>query len=110
MNRKLEYSIRARTQTCTWVGATKLNQLQAAEESIPKTLNVYPFDTDARYEPALFPDQANAENALERLRVAVDVWKEADAGSKPDQRARPRLAEVQASTDLLVVTTASLVL
>jgi len=63
---------------------------------IKKTLKVDPFDPKANYELALvYLDQGEKEKAITYLKVALDVWKNADPNFKPAQQARQKMAEIQ---------------
>jgi tetratricopeptide (TPR) repeat protein len=73
-----------------------LKQYKEAEEMIKKTLKVDPFDPKANYELALvYLDQGEKEKAITYLKVALDVWKNADPNFKPAQQALQKMAEIQ---------------
>ncbi|MBC8230865.1 tetratricopeptide repeat protein [bacterium] len=73
-----------------------LKELKKAEEALQKTSKVLPFYPDAHYEIALvYSDMGDREKALEHLKMALEVWKDADAEYKPAKRAREKLAEWQ---------------
>jgi len=73
-----------------------LKELKKAEAALQKRLQIQPFDPDANYEIALvYSDMGDREKALEHLKMALEVWKDADAEYKPAKRAREKLAEWQ---------------
>lgn len=73
-----------------------LKQYKEAEEKIKKTLNVDPLDPKANYELALVHlEQGEKEKAVKYLKVALDVWKNADPDFEPARQARQKMAEIQ---------------
>ena len=65
-----------------------------AVEHLKKGLKLAPFDPALHYEMALIHwNMDKKEKALEHLRIALDVWKEADPEFKRAQEAREKLAE-----------------
>ncbi len=72
----------------------KLKEFKKAEEHLHKTLKNFPFSPENNYEIALlYADMGKKEKALEHLKIALDVWKNADPEYKPAQKAREKLAE-----------------
>jgi len=72
----------------------KLKQLKKAEASLKICLKVLPFDPEAQYEIALvYADMGNKEKALEHLKIALDIWKDADPVYKPAQEAKEKKEE-----------------
>jgi tetratricopeptide (TPR) repeat protein len=69
-----------------------LKHLKKAEESIQKTLKIHPFDPKSNYEMALvYLEIGDKEKALNHLKIASEVWKDADPDYKPAQLAREKL-------------------
>ncbi|PCH69108.1 MAG: hypothetical protein COC01_02130 [Bacteroidetes bacterium] len=72
----------------------KLNQLKKAKEYLENCLKILPFEPEAHYEIALvYSDLGNKQKALEHLKTALDIWKDADQIYKPAQQARTKLEE-----------------
>lgn len=87
-----------RSQAHTHVGAChrELGQLDEAEKSLRRRLNVRPLDPWAHYELALvFADRGDRTRAIEHLESALETWDGADPGFEPAQRARARLDEIR---------------
>jgi tetratricopeptide (TPR) repeat protein/predicted Ser/Thr protein kinase len=77
----------------------KLKDFAKAEEYLRQALKVYPFDPETHYELALvYSDQGNKTKALEHLKTALDVWKEADPEYKPARLAREKLAQLESTS------------
>ena len=77
----------------------QLEQLGEAETYLQEHLEVTPFNPDAHYELArVYDDMGDRDSALEHLRIAVDVWSEADGEYEPARGAREMLAELEART------------
>jgi tetratricopeptide (TPR) repeat protein len=77
----------------------KSNQPDRAREHIEKVLKIFPRGPRTHYELALLEhDQGNIETALEKLKVALDVWKNADPDFIPARKAREKLAEWEAAS------------
>ncbi|MBW8051735.1 MAG: tetratricopeptide repeat protein [Cytophagales bacterium] len=71
-----------------------LKQLKKAEEALKNCIKVLPFKPEAQYEIALvYADMGDREKALEHLKIALDIWKDADAVYKPAQEAKEKLVE-----------------
>jgi len=69
-----------------------LKQYEKAETSIQKTLKIHPFNPRSNYEMALvYLEKGDKEKALRHLKIASEVWKDADPDYKPAQLARERL-------------------
>jgi serine/threonine protein kinase/tetratricopeptide (TPR) repeat protein len=72
----------------------KLKEFKKAEEHLQKVLKKFPFDPEVHYETAIvYWDWGKKGNALEHLKTALDVWKDADPEFKPAIKAREKLAE-----------------
>jgi tetratricopeptide (TPR) repeat protein/predicted Ser/Thr protein kinase/TolB-like protein len=72
----------------------KADRPDQGREHLEKVLKIFPKGPKAHYELALLEyDQGNVETALEKLRVALDVWKDADPDFIPVRKAREKLAE-----------------
>jgi tetratricopeptide (TPR) repeat protein len=77
----------------------QLGQLEEAETYLQEHLVVTPFNPDAHYELArVYDDMGDRDRALEHLRIALDVWSEADEEYEPAQGAREMLTELEART------------
>ncbi len=72
----------------------KLKQYKTAEENILKVLKYYPYSPNANYEAALlYFDMDKNTKAIEHLKRANEIWKDADEGYEPAIEARQALAE-----------------
>ncbi len=70
-----------------------LKHYKKAEEAVQKTLKIHPFNPKSNYEMALvYLDMGDKEKALKHLKIASEVWKDADPGYKPAQLAREKLS------------------
>jgi tetratricopeptide (TPR) repeat protein/predicted Ser/Thr protein kinase len=77
----------------------KADRPDLAREHIEKVLKIFPKGPKAHYELALLEyDQGNIERALEKLMVALDVWKDADSDFIPARKAREKLGEWDAAS------------
>jgi tetratricopeptide (TPR) repeat protein len=73
-----------------------LKQYQKAEESILETLKTKPLSPLSHYELALvYLDSGDKEKAEKHLKIAADIWKDADPIYKPAQSVREKLAELR---------------
>lgn len=71
-----------------------LKQYGKAEEFIMKYLKIKPFHPGAHYYLALvYLDRGDKEKAIKHLKIAVEVWKEADPDYKLAQKAKDQLAD-----------------
>jgi serine/threonine protein kinase/tetratricopeptide (TPR) repeat protein len=71
----------------------KLKEFKKAEAYLQKCLKVNPSDPELHYELALVHiDRKETKQALEHLKIALDVWKNADPGIPMVEDARKRLA------------------
>jgi tetratricopeptide (TPR) repeat protein/tRNA A-37 threonylcarbamoyl transferase component Bud32 len=78
-----------------------LGRYQEARESLLKRLATHPWDPLAHYELALvYADTGDTSKALDHLRKALDVWREAEPGFEPAQKAREKMKEWQATTSM----------
>jgi len=74
----------------------KLKQYEKAEKNLQAALKQGPFNPKTNVELALlYLDMDNKEKALNHLKVAVDVWREADEGYKPALQARKLLEQLK---------------
>ncbi len=74
----------------------KLNQYKTAEEYIQKVLKYYPYSPNSNYEAALlYLDMDNTTKALEHLRKANEIWKDADENYEPAINAKTKLLELE---------------
>ncbi len=72
-----------------------LKQYEKAEEYLRQHLKSSPYSPKSNYELALlYLDMGNKEKAAEHLKIAVEIWKDADPGYNPAQSAKKRLAEL----------------
>ncbi len=72
----------------------KLKEYDKAEEHLQKVLKKFPFDPEVHYEMAVvFWDWGKKHRALEHLKIALDVWKDADPEYKPAIKAREKFEE-----------------
>ena len=72
----------------------KLKQLKKAEAALKNCIKVLPFNPKAQYEIALvYADMGDKEKALVHLKIALEIWKDADPVYKPAQEARKKLEE-----------------
>ena len=79
------------TSTCY----RKLKQFDKAEENISIALKYYPYRPVILYEAALLYDEIGEQDkALEYLRLANDIWKDADSDHKTSSEARLKLEEM----------------
>ncbi len=75
----------------------KLNKLRKAEEYLLIALKDSPYDPENNYELALlYLDKRDTKKAIEYLKVANDIWKDADPEYKPAQKAKEKLVEIEA--------------
>ncbi|MCD4789701.1 MAG: tetratricopeptide repeat protein, partial [Bacteroidales bacterium] len=66
----------------------KLNKLRKAEEHLLIALKDSPYDPENNYEAALlYLDKGENKKAIEYLKTANEVWKDADSNYKPAQKA-----------------------
>ena len=69
-----------------------LKKYALAEENFQKALKSHPFNPDGHYELALvYIDKKDREKASEHLRIALDIWKDADLGIIKIEDARTKL-------------------
>jgi len=74
----------------------KLNKFKKAEEHLLIALKDSPFDPKNNYEIALlYLDKKDTQKALDYLKVANDIWKDADPEYKPAQKAKEKLIEIE---------------
>jgi len=72
----------------------KLKQLNEAKEYLNRCLKVLPFYPEAHYEIALvYADMGDKEKALEHLRIALEIWKDADPVFELAQKAKEKFEE-----------------
>jgi len=75
----------------------KLNKLRKAEEYLLIALKDSPYNPENNYELALlYFDMGDTQKAIEYLKVANDIWKDADPEYKPAQKAKEKLVEIKA--------------
>jgi tetratricopeptide (TPR) repeat protein len=74
----------------------ELKQYEEAEKILQTSLKRNPYHPELNLDLALlYLDMNNKEKALNHIKVAVEVWKDADAGYKPAQLARKTLEQIQ---------------
>jgi tetratricopeptide (TPR) repeat protein len=74
----------------------ELKQFEKAEKILQTALKREPYHPELNFELALlYLDMKNKEKALNHIKVAVEVWKDADAGYKPARLARKTLEQLQ---------------
>ena len=74
-----------------------LKKLRKAEEYLLIALKDSPYDPENNYELALlYFDMGDTQKAIEYLKVANDIWKDADPEYKPAQKAKEKLVEIEA--------------
>ncbi|MGD2087610.1 MAG: tetratricopeptide repeat protein [Candidatus Aminicenantes bacterium] len=74
----------------------ELKQYEKAEKNLQAALKQEPYHPNTNFELALlYLDMNNKEKALNHLKVAVDVWQDADEGYKPALQARKTLEQLQ---------------
>ncbi|MCK4407486.1 MAG: tetratricopeptide repeat protein, partial [Bacteroidales bacterium] len=75
----------------------KLNKLRKAKEYLLIALKDSPYNPENNYELALlYLDMGDTQKAMEYLKVANDIWKDADPEYKPAQKAKEKLVEIEA--------------
>ncbi len=75
---------------------SRLGELEKAEATFQRLLESVPADAKVRYELALvYEGLGRRANAIEQLRIATDVWKNADPDYIPAQEARTKLRELE---------------
>ena len=76
----------------------KLNEFKKAEKYLLIALKDSPYNPKNNYELSLlYLDLENTQKALDHLKVANDIWKNADKNYKPAQEAKAKLEEVKQS-------------
>ncbi len=76
----------------------KLKEYKKSEDALTRMLKIIPIHPEAQYELALvFWNIGKKGKALEHLKIAMQVWEEADPEYKPAQRAREKLNEWEKS-------------
>jgi tetratricopeptide (TPR) repeat protein len=76
----------------------KLKEFEKAEEILLKNLKTNPFSPELHYELSLvYIDTKDNKKAIEHLKIALDVWKNADPGLPEVEDARKRLAGLTGS-------------
>ena len=71
----------------------KAGNLRKAKKNLEAALNYYPFSPKAHFEAyLLFKESGNIDKALMHLKLANEIWKDADVNFKPAKRAREALA------------------
>lgn len=74
----------------------KLNQYKTSEKYILKVLKYYPYSPNSNYEAALlYFDMDDTTKALEHLRKANEIWKDADENYEPAINAKTKLLELE---------------
>ncbi len=74
----------------------KLNKLRKAEEYLLITLKASPYNPENNYELALlYFDMGDTQKAIEYLKVANDIWKDADPEYIPAKKSKEKLAEIK---------------
>ncbi len=74
----------------------QLKQYEKAEKTLQTALKQEPYHPKINAELALlYLDMNNKEKALNHIKVAVDVWQDADEGYKPALQARKTLEQLQ---------------
>ncbi|MGD8700175.1 MAG: tetratricopeptide repeat protein, partial [Gemmatimonadales bacterium] len=67
----------------------KLGQFREAENHLTRLLDRRPYEPRARYQLALvYADTGERERALEHLRVALEIWRDAESVYEPAREAR----------------------
>jgi tetratricopeptide (TPR) repeat protein len=75
----------------------KLNKLRKAKEYLLIALKDSPYNPENNYELALlYFDMGDTKKAIKYLKVANDIWKDADPEYKPAQKAKEKLVEIEA--------------
>lgn len=70
-----------------------LKQYEKAEEAIRNALKKRPYNPKSHYELALvYLDMGNKDKAVEHLKVATEIWKDADPDYKPARSVKEKLA------------------
>ena len=78
-----------------------LGRTDEARESIGRRLATHPMDPVAHYELALvYAESGDMSKALEHLRIALEVWQDADPDYKPALEARKKLEEWRTATSM----------
>jgi tetratricopeptide (TPR) repeat protein/predicted Ser/Thr protein kinase len=78
-----------------------LGRTSEARESIGKRLATHPMDPEAHYELAqVYAESGDMSKALEHLRIALEVWQDADPDYKPALEARRKLEEWRTATSM----------
>ncbi len=73
----------------------KLNQLEAAQESLIHTLQLQPYRPEAQHEMArILTAAGEPERARAHLETALRVWSDADPGYEPAREARAEFEEL----------------
>jgi len=74
----------------------ELGELEAGEATFQHLLTIIPADAKARVELArVYEDMGRTSDAIEQLRLAADIWKNADPDYVPAQEARTKLRELE---------------
>jgi tetratricopeptide (TPR) repeat protein len=74
----------------------ELKQYEKAENVLLNSLKYRPYNPKLNYELALlYLDMGNKEKALKHVKVALEVWKDADEEFKPAQLAMKTLERLQ---------------
>jgi len=77
----------------------KLKEHKKAEEYLLKALKHDPSEPKVHYELVLvYLDAGNSEKALEHLKVALNIWKDADQGKAEVEELKAKLAALQESS------------
>jgi tetratricopeptide (TPR) repeat protein len=77
----------------------QLGQLAEAEEALKVNLGRTPFNPQTHYESGLvYEAMGDREQAVQHLNIALEVWKDADAGFEPAQNVRAKMAALEATT------------
>ena len=77
----------------------KLRNLDAAEESLQRSLAWSPYSPTVHYQLALVSEaRGDTDRAVEHLETALDIWRDADPEFKPAREAREKLEELKATT------------
>ena len=78
-----------------------LGRTDEARESIARRLATHPMDPEAHYELAqVYAESGDMSKALEHLRIALEVWQDADPDYKPALEARRKLEEWRTATSM----------
>ena len=73
----------------------KLGKYKTAEKYILKALKYYPYSPQVNYEAALlYIDMGDTAKAIEHLKRANEIWKDADPGYEPAIKAKTKLQEL----------------